>query len=592
MAYRSKLTGCVAAILTVSGLALDAKAAPLEAWTVVENVLRDQVSSQMTVPYRLADRQRHYQIPAISVAVIRNGHIAWAHAWGRRSIDGEAAANTHTLFAAASMTKPMTALVALRLVDQGKLALDQDVNERLLRWKLPFAKDVPPQSVTLRQLLSHSAGVTTYGDLGYKAGERRRALIALLEGRMTDVSPPIEVEHVPGREMRYSNPGYVIVQKLIEDVTGESFAAVARREVLDPLGMRESYLEQPLTARTSNVAVGSSGGLPMPADAKVATELGNGGLWSTPSDMAKLLIAIRAAYTGKPGALLSQPLAKQMLSPQPGGWGLGVGVEGTGDDLRFGHTGAFAGFESIMTAYAGRGDGVVLMTNADGGQQLGGEIIRSLAARYGWTAYSGQSVKEVAVAAPQLQSLAGYYASADVRAWVSYHDGRSWLISDRGGWSRLLAVDGNRFISAANGVEISVPDSRAQPVPSITLKTTKSSTVLARKPYLSAEEPLYLRGTMNAWDTNLPLTPTREGFEREIDLPPGSYQFKIASADWDAVDLGSAPASANLGRSGDVALEHWGAAISLTVATHGRYRVAVDVAEEARPILSIKRLRR
>jgi CubicO group peptidase (beta-lactamase class C family) len=592
MAYRSMRTGCIAAILAASVLALDAKAAPPKAWTVVENGLRDQVSSQKTVPYRLTDRQRYYQIPAISVAVIRNGQIAWARAWGRRSIDRAAAVNTHTLFAAASMTKPMTALVALRLVDQGKLSLDQDVNERLLRWKLPFAKDVPPQSVTLRQLLSHSAGVTTYGDLGYKAGERRRDLIALLEGRMPDVSPPIEVEHDPGREMHYSNPGYVIVQKLIEDVTGESFAAVVQREVLDPLGMRESYLEQPLTAHARNVAVGSSGGAPMSADTKVATELGNGGLWSTPSDMARLLIAIRAAYTGKPGALLSQSLAKQMLTPQLGGWGLGIGVEGAGDDLRFGHTGAFAGFESIMTAYAGRGDGVVLMTNADGGQQLGGEIIRGLAARYRWTAYSGQSVKEVSVAAPQLQSLAGYYASADVRAWVSYHDGCSWLISDRGGWSRLLAVGGNRFISAANGVEISVPESETQHAPLITLRTTKGITVLARKPYFGSGEALYLRGTMNAWNTSLPLTRTREGFEREIELQPGSYQFKIASADWDAVDLGSAPASANLGRSGDVALEHWGAAISLTVAMHGRYRVAVDVAEEARPILRLKRLRR
>jgi pullulanase len=137
-----------------------------------------------------------------------------------------------------------------------------------------------------------------------------------------------------------------------------------------------------------------------------------------------------------------------------------------------------------------------------------------------------------------------------------------------------------------------VPESGTQHAPSITLRTTKGSTVLARKPYFGLGEALYLRGTMNVWNTSLPLTRTRASFEREIELQPGSYQFKIASADWDAVDLGSAPASANLGRSGDVALEHWGAAISLTVAMHERYRVAVDVAEEARPILRITRLRR
>jgi CubicO group peptidase (beta-lactamase class C family) len=163
----------------------------------------------------------HY-IPGASVAVIDDGEIAWAESYGVLEVGKAAPVSAETRFQAASISKPLTALAVLGLVQEGRLALDEDIRGYQSSWRLPENDGWQPR-VTLRQLLSHSGGTTVTGFLGYPAGARVPTLRQVLDGEKPANSAPILVDTVPGLHFRYSGGGYTILQQLIEDVTGKPF---------------------------------------------------------------------------------------------------------------------------------------------------------------------------------------------------------------------------------------------------------------------------------------------------------------------------------------------------------------------------------
>ena len=372
--------------------------------------LRGQPIRGMT----LAERMRHHHTPGLSVAVIDDGRIEWARGYGVSDAEGGRPVDTTTLFQAASISKPVAAVVALRLAEQGRLALDEDVNASLRGWRVPDSPFLRDEQVTPRRLLTHSAGLTVHGFGGYAAGQPVPTTRQVLDGTPPANSAPVRADTVPGSVWRYSGGGYTVLQQLIEDVTARPFTAVARELVLGPAGMRWSTYEQPLPpARESDAAAGhATSGAPIPGRHHTYPEMAAAGLWTTPSDLARLAIELQRSLAGKRDGVLSPEMTKRMLSRQFGSWGLGFEVDGAGDSARFSHGGSNEGFRAFFVAFHARGQGAVVMTNGDGGGEVAMELVRSIAREYDWPAFRPDERVLVAADPADLARLSGRYVLA------------------------------------------------------------------------------------------------------------------------------------------------------------------------------------
>lgn len=337
----------------------------------------------------LSERMAYYNTPGVSVAVIDNFEIDWAKGYGVLAASSDEPVTAATLFQVASLGKPVVAAAALHQVETGALALDQDVNESLVSWQLPENEFTALGEVTLRRLLSHSAGVTVGGFQGYAQGEEIPTLRQILDGERPANSPPIRVDLVPGTQERYSGGGYVIVQQLLEDVAGRPFADILQETVLEPWGMASATFESPLPERLEALAASGhrASGATIPGGWHIYPEMGSGAsMWASASDLARFSIQVMRIYGGQSDPVLSPEMVVQMLTPQIGNRGLGPSVFDDGDDLfYFMHPGANEGYRSVMVAYPHRGQGVVILTNSDNGEALWREILNGVSDEYGWT---------------------------------------------------------------------------------------------------------------------------------------------------------------------------------------------------------------
>ena len=331
----------------------------------------------------LSARMAALHVPGVSVAFMHGGKIEWARGFGVKKLGG-APVTPSTLFQAASISKPVTAIAVMRLVQSGKLNLDTDVNEYLKSWKVPDNQFTAKRKVTLRELITHTAGVTVHGFEGYATNEQVPTLVQVLNGEKPANSPPIRVDVEPGTIWRYSGGGFVITQQLLQDVTGEPFPALMQQMVLGPMGMIHSTYQQPLPPnRLPEAATPYDGdGKPVPGGPHTYPEMSAAGLWTTPSDLLQFSMHIQQALTGKSN-VLSAATTHEILTPGMGQWGLGIEIGGSKDHPYFTHGGANEGFMSDFAAYDS-GDGAAVMTNGNNGGQLAAEIIRTIAHEYNW----------------------------------------------------------------------------------------------------------------------------------------------------------------------------------------------------------------
>ena len=226
----------------------------------------------MAKKFVLDERLKSYAVPGVSIAGLDGGKLDWGRGFGLTERNGDKPVTPETLFQAASLSKPVAAIVALHLVDQGKLKLDEDVNLKLRSWKVPDNGFTVTEKVTLRRLLNHSAGLTVHGFAGYAQGQPVPSLLQVLDGAKPANSAAVRVDMLPGSKWRYSGGGYVLMQQLVMDVTGKPFPQIAQEIVLGPLGMSHSTFEQPLpTALEGNAATGHrSNGAPLPGLREIA----------------------------------------------------------------------------------------------------------------------------------------------------------------------------------------------------------------------------------------------------------------------------------------------------------------------------------
>lgn len=345
-----------------------------------------QVIAGFPLPEGLMDTlMDKYHVPGVSIAVIHTGQIEWAKGYGVREYGKPDHVDTTTLFQAASISKPVSAVVALRIVDQGELNLDEDVNNKLQSWKVPENEFTRKESVTLRRLLSHSAGFLMHGVPEFTVDDELPTPVQILDGDWYGASESVHSIAEPGKMFRYSGGSYIVLQVLLTDISNRPFTDLARDLVLQPAGMFSSTFEQPLPRQLwPKAAVGHlSNRKPLYGRWHTLPEQAAGGLWTTPRDLASFMIELWRSYQGLSDPLLPRYLAQEMLTRQIDDAGLGLLLPGTGV-FRFQHSGGNAGYRCFMVLSVAVPDGVVIMTNSDSGEPLIRHVFELIGHAYGW----------------------------------------------------------------------------------------------------------------------------------------------------------------------------------------------------------------
>ena len=327
-----------------------------------------------------------YKCPGLSVAVVDNFKIAWAKGYGVTESGGRKPVTIQTIFQAGSISKPVAATGTLSLIEHGKLSLDENVNLKLKSWQVPDNEFTKDEKVTLRRLLSHSAGLTVHGFPGYEVGKPIPSLVQIFNGEPPANTAPIRVDFVPGTKFRYSGGGVTIEQQLVMDVTGKPFPQFMRETVLDKIGMSDSTYEQPLRPVRDAMAATAThaDGMPVPGKWHIYPEMAAAGLWTTATDLAKFGIETALSKQGKANHVLSQASVNEMLKPQIEQVGLGFFLGQGKNPQEFGHNGADEGFQAVLIMLSDSGKGVAIMANSDNGINVADLLTQSIAKEYGW----------------------------------------------------------------------------------------------------------------------------------------------------------------------------------------------------------------
>ena len=332
-----------------------------------------------------------FKVPAVSVAVMRDFKIEWARAWGVKDAASGEAATVDTMFQAASISKPVAAMASLRAVQDGRFALDQDINTILKSWRLPARPSSSGEIVTPRMLMSHTSGTDDgFGFPGYHPDAPRPSVVQILDGQPPSNRGQVRVGRPPMTGYKYSGGAVMIQQLALTDVLGKPFATIMKDTVLGPIGMMSSTYEQPPPSDRQKQAAHAhdSSGQVMNTAWHVYPEQAAAGLWTTPTDLAKFAIEVQQALAGRSTKVLSRALAQEMVTPVGvGPFAVGFTISKEGEGWYFSHGGSNWGFRCDLIAHRSKGYGAVIMTNGDNGGRLMAALREKIARASAWDMY-------------------------------------------------------------------------------------------------------------------------------------------------------------------------------------------------------------
>lgn len=341
-------------------------------------------SDSLTLPELL----RKENVPSISIAAIKDFQLHWAKAYGTADIATGRPASTSTRFQAASISKPVTAFAALQMVQSGLLDLDKDINTFLKSWKVPDSELTRYQPVTARSLLSHTSGSDDgFGFPGYDLQQPLPSVLQILDGEKPSITKKVTFARPPYQAYKYSGGGTMIIQQALMDLCVCSFERFMQSRVLEPLKLESSTFMQPgKESELPDIAFAhDKSGRRFDSPWHRYPELAAAGLWRTPTDLAKIMIDIQNSLRGKPGSLLSQQYAKEMITPVGvGDFAVGMEISRRGKGWYFSHLGSNFGFKAWLIGHIRNGYGVVMMTNGDNGMAAIENIANRIARTYGW----------------------------------------------------------------------------------------------------------------------------------------------------------------------------------------------------------------
>jgi CubicO group peptidase (beta-lactamase class C family) len=456
----------------------------------VENGLVPPVRIRGDKGWNILERMKFYNIPGVSIAVFDDHQVLWAKGYGVRDAGTNEPVSEKTLFVAGSISKPVAVMGALRLVQEGRLSLDENINTHLASWKLPENDFTKTQKVTLRRIMSHSAGLTVHGFLGYSPGQPLPSLVQVLDGVPPANSVPVRVDTVPGTIWRYSGGGITIMQQAMIDVESKPFPEIMEDRILRPLGMTSSSYEQDMSpGRLRLAASGHSDGKVVEGKTNKYPEMAAAGLWTTPTDLAKFAIAARLMAERKSSQALSPETASLMLTPQikidkVDDMALGFFLEQRGESAYFGHGGADVGFVCQMVANKENGYGAAVMTNSDTRvAPLIEEIVRSIAIEYKWKDYVTPVMEPVAIAPKELEPHSGrYQLSSDSVLTVRLNDSRFEGETTDSPAFELVPVAENEFVRRDSDTKYIFAKAEKGSSKSVTLRAPREEVNAERTP--------------------------------------------------------------------------------------------------------------
>lgn len=381
----------------------------------VETHLSGWIQTQHDKQWTLAERMMHYHLKGLSIAVINDYKIEWAKGYGWADSGEGRKVTTATLFQAASISKSLNGVGALKLVQDGKLELNTDINRFLKTWKFPYDSTSKGKKITMAELLSHTAGLTVHGFPGYDIDAPLPTIIQVLDGQQPANSPKVRSMSEPGLHSVYSGGGITLSQLAITDITGLPYDTYMRDSILRPMGMSGSfYTQPPPTDKKTLLATGyRANGIALHGKFHIYPEQAAAGLWTNPTDLAHYIIATQLSLDGRPGGPLSTATTKLRLTPFiDSSAALGVFIQQRGDDKYFSHGGANEGFRCQYYGSLHGGRGVVVMVNSDNGAIMD-EIINSVATVYKWEGFYKPVVKTEIDAPAPLEQYTGNYALGD-----------------------------------------------------------------------------------------------------------------------------------------------------------------------------------
>lgn len=406
--------------------------------------------TELDHPFTLEDRMAFYGVPGISIAVIDEGEIIWAEGFGRINSAGDRPVTDSTLFQAASISKPVTATVALQMVNEDLLDLDTDINEYLHSWKLLWNEQNPDNPVTLRHILSHTGGLNVHGFPGYPEDASLPELTDILDGRGLANTQNVKVQFPPGSTIQYSGGGYTIMQQMLMDITDSAFPDIMDDYLLSPVGMKNSSFDQQFPEIRGN-ATAHINGKPVAGVYHRYPEKAAAGLWTTPTDLANWVLTIQNSSNKNSDSPVDSVVVADMMTRQIAGFGLGPQIEGNDQSLRFRHAGSNHGYQADMIGYLHDGKGVVVMTNSDTSSHLIREVIHRIADYYNWRDYPElHQTGYQALPTEQLEQFTGtyhlsYQSGIDIE--ITLRDNHLYLEHPQAGLQPLFASGDNEFFA-------------------------------------------------------------------------------------------------------------------------------------------------
>jgi CubicO group peptidase (beta-lactamase class C family) len=395
----------------------------------------------------IEEEMKKEKVAGLSIAFVDNGQISWTKCYGLANVANKTPVTPTTLFAAASISKPLTAVCVLTLVQNGKLDLDIDVNTYLTSWKVPENALTKTEKVTLRRLLGHTAGIDNRVFKFYAATDKLPTTTELLRGGYPSKDTAVTLTAAPGSAPNYSNAGYVILQQILEDVLKKPFDKIVDNLVLRPAKMTLSTIKQPLSKQFQDKS--ATGYF---ADGKKVTNLtmpfmSAAGLFTTPSELGKLMIELEKAYTGLSAKILNKDMAQQLFERDNNSLGFFKSVNNA--DILFYHKGHTDGFASQFNGILDKKQGVIIMTNGDTGDGLVEKIVRAVANEYQWDYLTTKAYNLYKNDAEILNDLCGKYEMPQDKMTISQKEGKVYFQSEYGGntLEELYPIGKNQFIN-------------------------------------------------------------------------------------------------------------------------------------------------